>query len=151
VVRVLFVCLGNICRSPMAEGVFRRMAAETGLAVKADSAGLGGWHMGDAPDRRAQAAALARGADISRLRARQVTAEDYRAFDLMLAMDRSNLTTLRARTPPGARARTTMLLDYAPEAGADEVRDPYYDNSFDAALDLIEAASAGLIAALRRG
>ncbi len=143
--RVLFVCLGNICRSPMAEGIFRRMAEEAGLAVHADSAGLGGWHAGDAPDPRAQAAARARGAEIGHLRARQVTAADYLDFDLMLAMDRANLTTLRARTPKGARAKSRLLLDYAPDAPTNEIRDPYYDDSFEAALDLIEAASAGLI------
>ena len=146
--RILFVCLGNICRSPMAEGVFRSMAAKASLEVEVDSAGLGGWHIGDAPDRRAQLAALNRGIDITSLRARQVTDEDYRQFDLMLAMDRANLTTLRGRTPKGARAKTGLLMDYAPEARAQEVADPYFDDSFENALDLIEAASLGLLAAL---
>jgi low molecular weight protein-tyrosine phosphatase len=150
--RILFVCLGNICRSPMAEGVFRRLVEEQGLAhrFEVDSAGLGAWHLGQAPDTRAQAAARSRGIDISGQSARQVDHEDFDRFDLLLVMDRSNLAELRRRAPAEAQAKIRPFLDFAPEAGTKDVPDPFYGGSegFNHALDLIEAASRGLLASL---
>jgi protein-tyrosine phosphatase len=150
--RILFVCLGNICRSPMAEGVFRRVAEEEGLLdhFAIDSAGLGNWHVGQAPDHRAQAAVSARGVDISSQRARQVAPEDFGNYDLLLVMDAANYAELRRRAPAEARAKIHRFLDFAPEAGTKDVPDPFFGGTegFDHALDLIEAAARGLLAAL---
>ena len=150
--RILFVCLGNICRSPMAEGVFRRVAEEEGLIdrFEIDSAGLGGWHIGQAPDHRAQKAARSRGVDISDQSARQVVDEDFDRFDLLLVMDRSNYAELKARAPHEARAKIRTFLDFAPHVGTSDVPDPFFGGAegFDHALDLIEAASRGLLASL---
>ena len=145
---VLFVCLGNICRSPLAEGAMRRLAEAESAALEIDSAGTGDWHIGHAPDPRAQAEALRRGLDISMLRARQVTEEDFHRFDHIVAMDAKNLADLLAMQPDGARAALSLLLDHA-EGG--DVPDPYYggDGGFEHVLDLIEAASQGLLAELR--
>src|ERR1700677_1416485 len=109
--RILFVCLGNICRSPTAEGAFRHLcAAEApGLDIEVDSAGTGDYHLGEPPDARSRRAAAARGIDLSRLRARQVGRQDFARFDLILAMDRHNLRALRAMSPPGARARVELF------------------------------------------
>ena len=146
---VLFVCLGNICRSPMAEGVFRKMAADAGLeGIVVDSAGTGDWHVGEPPDRRAIAAAARREINIAGLRARQVTGKDLLRFDHVLAMDRANLAALQRMTQPGGTA-PRLFLDHAAHAGIDEVPDPYMDGGFDAALDLIEAGAADLLRALR--
>ncbi len=146
--RVLFVCLGNICRSPSAEGVARSMAEREGLAhaFDFDSAGSGGWHAGDPPDPRAIRACARRGVDISGLRARQSTQQDFEVFDLILAMDRSNAAHLeRARS--GRATPIQLLLDYAPERREREVPDPYYggEDGFEEMLDLIEAGTAGLL------
>ncbi|MGH6826757.1 low molecular weight protein-tyrosine-phosphatase [Methyloceanibacter sp.] len=150
--RILFVCLGNICRSPMAEGVFRRVAEEEGLIdrFEIDSAGLGDWHIGQAPDHRAQKAARSRGVDISSQSARQVVDEDFERFDLLLVMDRSNYAELKARAPHEARAKIRPFLDFAPHVGTSDVPDPFFGGTegFDHALDLIEAASRGLLASL---
>jgi low molecular weight protein-tyrosine phosphatase len=146
VTRVLFVCLGNICRSPTAEGVFNGMVVAAGLNVQADSAGTSGWHNGHAPDARSQAEALARGYDLSAQQSRQITRSDFDRFDLILAMDNSNLADLRAMQPAGSRARVGLLLDYAPDQPLREVPDPYYEHGFGAVFDLIESASRGLIA-----
>jgi protein-tyrosine phosphatase len=150
--RILFVCLGNICRSPMAEGVFRRVAEEEGLLdrFEIDSAGLGDWHIGQAPDHRAQKAARSRGVDISAQSARQVVDEDFERFDLLLVMDRSNYAELKARAPHDARAKIRPFLDFAPHVGTKDVPDPFFGGTegFDHALDLIEAASRGLLASL---
>jgi low molecular weight protein-tyrosine phosphatase len=150
--RILFVCLGNICRSPMAEGVFRRVAEEEGLIdrFEIDSAGLGDWHIGQAPDHRAQKAARSRGVDISSQSARQVVYEDFDRFDLVLAMDGSNLAELKARAPHEARGKIRPFLDFAPHVGTKDVPDPFFGGveGFDRALDLIEAASRGLLASL---
>jgi protein-tyrosine phosphatase len=150
--RLLFVCLGNICRSPMAEGVFRRIAEEEGVLdrFEIDSAGMGDWHIGQAPDTRAQAAARKRGMDIAGQRARQVTPADYGRFDLILAMDDSNFDELIGLAPKSELHKVRLFLDYAPEAGARNVPDPFYGGSegFDHALDLIEAAARGLLAEL---
>ncbi|MEM8755513.1 MAG: low molecular weight protein-tyrosine-phosphatase [Pseudomonadota bacterium] len=148
--KVLFVCLGNICRSPTATAVFRARAAEAGLDAAADGAGTGGWHIGDPPDPRATAEAARRGYDMSALRARQAKAADFAAYDLILAMDRSNLAALERLRPADARAELKLFLDYAPGAGRRDVPDPYYEGGFDLVLDLIEEAADGLIEALRR-
>jgi protein-tyrosine phosphatase len=147
--KILFVCLGNICRSPSAEAVFRDLAGQAGMDVVVDGAGTSDWHIGEPPDRRAQRAAAARGYDLSGLRGRQVSAEDFDRFDLILAMDRSNLANLQAACPPGARAEIKLFMDFAPDQPVREVPDPYYDNRFDHVLDLLEQSSRGLIAALR--
>jgi protein-tyrosine phosphatase len=151
--KVLFVCLGNICRSPTAEGVFRRMLAQAapGLDVEVDSAGTAGYHIGEPPDPRSQRAAKARGVDLSGLRARRVTPGDFSHFDIILAMDADNLADLEAMRPANARARLQRFLDYAPEQSRRDVPDPYYGDAdgFEIVLDLCAAASRGLIAALQ--
>ncbi|MEO5335778.1 MAG: low molecular weight phosphotyrosine protein phosphatase [Magnetospirillum sp. WYHS-4] len=152
-VRVLFVCLGNICRSPTAEGVFRALVEKEGLAghIHVDSAGTGAYHVGEPPDARSQAAAARRGVDLSPLRARQAVREDFHRFDYVLAMDRDNLRNLQALCPKGEEHRLRLFLDFAPQAGRREVPDPYYGGpqGFDTVLDLAEAASRGLLAHIR--
>lgn len=147
--RVLFVCLGNICRSPTAEAVFRQLLtrSNTELEVEVDSAGIGDWHIGEPPDRRAQAAARRRGLDMSALRARQIVHEDFALFDLILAMDRQNLTELRRRAPAQYRERVKLFLEFAPELEAHDVPDPYYggEAGFEEVLDLAEQAARGLL------
>lgn len=153
--RILFVCLGNICRSPTAEAVLRLIAARElpGRELLIDSAGTAGYHVGEPPDRRTREAAARRGYDLSSLRARVVEPADFEQFDLILAMDRQNLSTLERRAPAHARERIRLFLEYAPQAGESEVPDPYYGgaNGFEHVLDLIEAAARGLCAALRAG
>lgn len=149
--RVLFVCLGNICRSPTAEGVFASRLARHGLQrkISIDSAGTGGYHAGEPPDRRATAAALKRGYDIRGQRARAVTDADFEEFDLLLAMDQSNLDNLMARAPASARERVKLFMSYAPE-WPQEVPDPYFGGGegFEQVLDMIEAAADGLLGQL---
>ena len=150
---VLFVCTGNICRSPTAEGAFRTLLAANGLAasVAADSAGTGSWHVGEPPDARAREAALRRGIDISDQRARQVRAEDFDRFDLILAMDQSHFQQLQRLCPDSQRHRLRLFLDFAPAFGIRDVPDPYYGgpDGFEIVLDMIEAANAGLLAEIR--
>ena len=152
-VKVLFVCLGNICRSPSAEGVFRALVEDQGLSetIGVDSAGTSSWHIGQQPDSRAQAAARRRGIDLSTLRCRQVKPADFETFDYVIGMDRSNFADLSSLAA-GARDRVHMFLDFAPETGVKEVPDPYYggDGGFDEVLDLIEAASKGLLEDIRQ-
>ncbi len=151
---VLFVCLGNICRSPTAEAVFRKLAADAGLGerIYIDSAGTIGYHEGAPADGRATAAALARGLDLGSLRARRVVAEDFARFDLILAMDEENLADLQRIRPDDARARLGLLLEYAADTGVKGVPDPYYGgkNGFEQVLDLVTAACAGLVEDVRR-
>jgi len=151
---ILFVCLGNICRSPTAEAVLRHTAARVAprLALEIDSAGTADYHIGRAPDPRSQRAARERGIDLSGLRARQVTMADFMRFDLILAMDRDNLRNLQAMSPPDARAELRLFLSYAPQLGRLEVPDPYYGGAADFAevLDLASAASLALIASLQQ-
>ena len=153
--RILFVCLGNICRSPMAEGVFRKVVEGAGLLdhLVIDSAGTGSWHVGDPPDPRAQAAAVARGIDISGLRARQVSARDFDNFDLLLAMDQSNYNDLTALAESEHADRVRLFLDYAPDLVLREVPDPYYGgkDGFADVLNLVQLASEGLLGELRSG
>jgi protein-tyrosine phosphatase len=151
-IRVLFVCLGNICRSPTAEAVLRHLLAREApqLRVEVDSAGTANYHTGDPPDPRSQRAALGRDIDMSGLRARQVSPEDFMRFDLILAMDRDNLRRLNAMRPKRATAQVKLFLDYARLAGNAEVPDPYYGgpDDFERVLDLTTAAARGLIADL---
>jgi protein-tyrosine phosphatase len=150
--RLLFVCLGNICRSPTAEGVMAHLLREQGLAdrVELDSAGTGNWHVGHAPDERSAGAAAARGIELSR-QARQVDPADFEAFDLILAMDRANHDELLALAPDAdARERVRLLREFDPEAlaaGALEVPDPYYGGAdgFEDVLDLVTRACEGLL------
>ena len=150
---VLMVCLGNICRSPTAHGVFARQVEEAGLSghIYVDSCGTGAWHVGEPPDARATAAARLRGYDLSPLRARQFETVDFERFDVILAMDRSNLSHLEALRPEGYAGTVSLFLDYHPAATTREVPDPYYggDRGFEEVLDLVEAASRGLLEALR--
>ena len=152
-VNVVFVCLGNICRSPTAEGVFRAIVEGHGLGprIGIDSAGTGAYHTGEPADQRAQAAARRRGFDLSTIRARKATAGDFRRFDYVLAMDRENQAALSRICPPGEEHRLSLFLDYAPQLGRRDVPDPYYGggNGFELVLDLIEAASEGLLADIR--
>ncbi|HEY6516878.1 MAG TPA: low molecular weight protein-tyrosine-phosphatase [Steroidobacteraceae bacterium] len=152
--KILFVCLGNICRSPTAEVVFRAVAARDApdIVLEIDSAGTAGYHAGELPDRRTRQAAARRGYDLSALRARVVEPRDFEYFDLILAMDRENLDALERRAPPQARDRLRLFLEFAPQTGISEVPDPYYGgpNGFEDVLDLIEAASRGLLEHLRR-
>lgn len=151
---VLFVCLGNICRSPTAEGVFRKLVADAGLhgRIRIDSAGTAGYHEGHPPDARALAAAAARGFELDGIRARRVAAEDFEAYDLILAMDEDNLVDLRHAAPEGARAELRLLLDYTTGRRGTAVPDPYYGgrNGFEEVLDLVTEACAGLLEELRR-
>jgi protein-tyrosine phosphatase len=152
--RILFVCLGNICRSPTAEGVLRHLAAQQApdLALEIDSAGTADYHIGAPPDPRSQRAALRRGIDISSLRARQVAVDDFARFDLILAMDGANLRDLQAMQPPDSRASLQLFLQYAPELKLRDVPDPYDRDgaAFEEVLDLTTAASRGLLAALQK-
>lgn len=130
-VSILFVCLGNICRSPLAEAAFRVAAARHGIAAHVDSAGTGGWHAGDAPDQRSRAVARAHGVDITAYRARQICADDYRRFDWIFALDRQNLRDLAAMAPVDATAETGLLLDILPGPRGRSVPDPYYGEEAD--------------------
>ena len=149
--RILFFCMGNICRSPTAEGVMRAKLKAAGLDVEVDSAGTHGYHVGAPPDERSQEHAHKRGYDLSTLRARKLVAEDFARFDLVLAMDDDNLANAQRLCPPSQRHRLKLLMDYAPDAGNPHVPDPYYGGAagFDEVLDLVEAACDGLIASLR--
>ena len=151
---VLFVCMGNICRSPIAEGVFRQRVADASLShlIRVDSAGTHGYHIGARPDARAQAAATRRRYDLSGLRARQVTREDIEVFDYVLAMDRDNLTYLNGLASPGDRKKPQLFLDYATNIHLREVPDPYYgpNEGFELVLDLAEDASLGLLTHIRQ-
>lgn len=147
---VLFVCLGNICRSPLAEAALRVEAARRGLDVTVDSAGTGGWHAGEAPDRRAQAVARRNGVDISGLRARQVTAADFRRFDRIVALDPQNLGDLRRIRPADATADLSLLLDHVWGRAGQAVADPYQgeDAAFDTTWADVTAGARGLADAI---
>lgn len=147
--KVLFVCLGNICRSPTAEGVFRALVKKQGLesSISSDSAGTGDWHIGRGADQRAAEAALNRGYNLSSLRARQAIAEDFRQFDYILAMDASNLHNLRQLAPSDYTGHLGLFLEFSGQHDYTEVPDPYYGEGqgFERVLDLIEDASEGLL------
>ena len=146
--RILVVCLGNICRSPMGQGVLEARAAETGLVLEVDSAGLGLWHVGKPPNRMGQQVSLARGYDTSAQRARQVTPEDFAAFDLILGMDAQNVSDLLRLKPPGASARIALF-----HPSGRDVPDPYYGGleDFEHTLDLIEEAAQAIIGNIAAG
>ena len=152
--KILFVCLGNICRSPTAEAVFRAVAAREApeLMIEVDSAGTAGYHIGEPPDLRTRQAASRRGYDMSLLRARIVEPRDFEDFDFILAMDSENLKVLNHRAPAHARDRVRLFLEFAPDATTTEVPDPYYGgpNGFEEVLDLVEAATQGLLQHLRQ-
>ena len=150
---VLMVCMGNICRSPTAEGVFRQLLRDAGLSarIEVDSAGTHAYHVGEPPDRRAQQAARSRGIDLSKQRARAAVVADFQRFDWIIAMDRANLENLQRLRPEGGRARLHELMEFAPQAVLSEVPDPYYGGSdgFEQVLDLVEEGSRGLLARIR--
>lgn len=152
---VLFVCTGNICRSPTAEGIFQRLVDDEGLTERftIDSAGTHGYHIGDPPDERSQAAALRRGIDLSRLRAREVHRRDLIEFDYVLAMDRGHVRHLEAICPRGNEHKIKLFLrEYAPHLDLHDVPDPYYGGpkGFEHVLDLVEDASQALLREIRR-
>lgn len=151
--KILFVCLGNICRSPTAEGVLRAIASREfpEIDLQVDSAGTADYHAGEPPDRRTVAAARRRGYDLSALRARVVTADDFERFDYILAMDRANLSELTARRLTGSTAEVALFMSFVPGHEYQEVPDPYFGGTeeFERVLDLCEAAARGLLARLR--
>ena len=153
-VSVLFVCMGNICRSPTAETVFRHYVESAGVSehILIDSAGTHAYHVGDPPDLRSQRAALQRGYDMSKLRGRQVCREDFRRFDYVLAMDSSNLGILQRLATPDSNAMTRLFLEYARHHAEREVPDPYYggEDGFEHVLDMVEDAAQGLLEEIRK-
>lgn len=148
-INVLFVCMGNICRSPTAHGVFQALVKRNKLSdkIQVDSAGTHAYHVGEPPDKRAQATALASGYNLSAQRARQVEVEDFERFDYVIAMDQANLNALRKLSPPALRQRVQLLMSYAPQRPEVEVPDPYYGGpkGFDDVLEMVEVASQGLL------
>ena len=149
---VLFVCLGNICRSPLAEGALRAEAARLNLDLTVDSAGTGDWHAGEPPDERAQRTALRNGVDISGLRARQVRREDFRRFTHLIALDHDNLANLRRLAPPDATARLSLLLDHVPGREGQAVADPWFGDEagFDATWADVSAGARALVLGFSR-
>jgi protein-tyrosine phosphatase len=151
---VLFVCMGNICRSPTAEGVFRKLVREQGVEdwFEIDSAGTHAYHVGEPPDERAQKTALARGIDLSGLRARQVVHADFEFFDYILVMDRHNLDTLQFVCPKPHAHKLKLFLQYAPALKVAEVPDPYYggEKGFEKVLGMVEQAAQGFLDSVRR-
>ncbi|WP_043758201.1 low molecular weight protein-tyrosine-phosphatase [Imhoffiella purpurea] len=149
-VKVLFVCMGNICRSPTAHGVFRKLVVDAGLSrlIEIDSAGTHAYHLGETPDRRARETALTRGIDIGDLRARRAIAEDFHRFDYILAMDRDNYECLAEICPAGMEPKLRLFLDFAPDLSVREVPDPYYggQRGFERVFDMVELAAQGLLA-----
>ncbi|MBU0501004.1 MAG: low molecular weight phosphotyrosine protein phosphatase [Gammaproteobacteria bacterium] len=150
---ILFVCMGNICRSPTAHGVFRHLVVQAGLmdSIEVDSAGTQGYHVGAPPDSRSQATARGRGLDLGDLRARKAIAADFNRFDYILAMDRANYQGLREICPSGHERRLRMFLEFAPELGIEEVPDPYYggQRGFEDVFDMATQASQGLLDYIR--
>ncbi len=153
-IQVLFVCMGNICRSPTVEGIFRKLVAEAGLAeqIQCDSAGTHSYHLGAAPDARALEAARGHGIDLSQLRARQVQLSDFQVFDYILAMDKQNLRSLQSQCPQTYQHKLHLLLDFAPELGTRKVPDPYNGGpgDFEHVFDLGLIATQRLLAHLRQ-
>lgn len=151
---MLFVCMGNICRSPTAEAVFRHYVENAGLSehIRIDSAGTHDYHIGDAPDLRTQRAAQQRGYDMSGLRGRQVEQDDFLRFDYVLAMDLANLAILQRITPPGSRTQARLFLEHARHHQEREVPDPYYGGAegFERVLDMVEDAAEGLLQHIRK-
>jgi protein-tyrosine phosphatase len=151
--KILFVCLGNICRSPTAEGIFKRMVDKQGLAdqIYIDSAGTSSYHVGDAPCSRMQNVARRRGIDLSKQRSRQATPDDCDRFDYLVAMDRANVRDLEWLCPDGQQQKISLLLEYAPHLGVTDVPDPYYSTGeAERAFDLIEEAAEALLEHIKR-
>jgi protein-tyrosine phosphatase len=148
---VLFVCTGNICRSPTAEGILRKRVEELGLEVVVDSAGTHGYHVGDAPDPRSVRAAAKRGYDISKLKGRKLSAEDFERFDFVVALDDDHMRLMRRSCPPELHHKLHGLMNFAPLAVHREVPDPYYGpaDGFELVLDLLEEAVEGLLKELQ--
>ncbi|MEE8366127.1 MAG: low molecular weight protein-tyrosine-phosphatase [Gammaproteobacteria bacterium] len=152
-VKVLFVCMGNICRSPTAHGVFQALVDEQGLnsQILVDSAGTHSYHIGSPPDPRSLSAAQSRGVDLSGLRARQFQSNDYNHFDFLIAMDQSNRSHMAALNPGKGQAKLVLMLEYSKSYKQREVPDPYYgDDGFDQVFDMIADASAGLLEHIRQ-
>jgi protein-tyrosine phosphatase len=153
-IKVLFVCMGNICRSPTAEGVFTKLVAEKNLTdfFQIDSAGTHAYHVDEAPDLRAQRAARGRGIELSHLRARQVTYADFDEFDYLLVMDNDNYDTLISKCPQHHKSKVKYLLDYAEEVNFQEVPDPYYGGElgFERVLDMVESAAIGFLNSMKQ-
>lgn len=153
-IKVLFICMGNICRSPSAEGVFTDLVKKEGLSnqIYIDSAGTHAYHIGESPDSRSADAARKRGINLDGQRARQVKEDDFSQFDYLLAMDKDNYWHLKKWCPPEQAHKLYLFLDFAPHLGVREVPDPYYggDKGFEQVLDLVEAASVGLLADIRQ-
>lgn len=151
-VGVLFVCMGNICRSPTAHGVFEALVRSENLAdvIRVDSAGTHSYHVGSAPDPRSQATASSRGVDLSGLRARRFVSADFHGFDYLLAMDNGNLADMNALRPADARTRAELMLRYSERFGQREIPDPYYGNDgFELVYDMVEDAARGLLRHIR--
>ena len=150
-IKVVFVCLGNICRSPTAEGIFQKLVDDAGLSnvIAVDSSGTSSWHVGSPPDNRSVAIAKLRGIDMSMLKSRQAVNDDFNQFDYVIAMDYSNHQKLLAMCPPGNESRLRMCLSFAPSIGLSEVPDPYYEDGFDTVFDMLEMAGKGLLAEIR--
>jgi protein-tyrosine phosphatase len=153
-ISVLFVCTGNICRSPTAEGVLRKLTqcAELDEQILIESAGTISFHTGEAPDPRAQDSARKRGIDLGNLRARQINAHDFNTVDFLIALDRSHLEAMREQAPENCVAKICLLMDYAPQSDIDDVPDPYYGGTdgFEEVLDMIEIAATGLLQEIRK-
>ena len=153
-VSVLFVCMGNICRSPTAHGVFEDLVERSGLQdyILVDSAGTHAYHVGNSPDPRSQKTAASRGVDLSGQRARQAVRNDFERFDYIIAMDKDNLSNLQFIASPEGREKLYLFLEFAPKLGAKEVPDPYYGGSkgFDKVFDLVQSASEALLEHIRR-
>lgn len=153
-IKVLFVCMGNICRSPTAEGVFRKLLEQRRLdgRIEVDSAGTHGYHVGESPDPRTQRAAATRGYDLSTIRARKVTPADLEYFNFVLAMDKNNLEVLRTLCPPELSGRLDLFMRYSPNFDDDEVPDPFYGlgHGFDLVIDMVEDAAKGLLDELEK-
>lgn len=153
-VAVVFVCMGNICRSPTAEGVFRHLVQQEGLVdwITTDSSGTHAYHIGEQPDRRSQQTARGRGIDLSDLRARKATANDFHEFDYVLAMDEDNYRLLEDICPAGLEGKLNLFLDFSKEYSEREVPDPYYggDHGFEHVFDLVESASRGLLDEIKK-
>jgi protein-tyrosine phosphatase len=147
--KILFVCLGNICRSPTAEGIFRALASQNDMDVIVDSCGTSGFHNGEMPDTRAMFEASLRGFDLSRQRSSQLKQSDYDDFDYIMCMDHANLDNVQAAAPDHSNAKIELFLDYAPNQPLRAVPDPYYEDNFSDVFDLIEQASMGLLAHLK--
>ena len=152
--KILMVCMGNICRSPLAEGVVRRLADRAGMnaCIEVDSAGTLAYHAGEQPDPRAKKVAASRGYDLSGMRARRVAEDDFSHFDLVLAMDKQNLAFMRRLCPLEHQHKLGLFLDFADDPSQDEIPDPYYggDEGFEVVLDLCEQAARGLLETLSR-